>query len=341
MNDLTYGLFVRGQYHAGDDMRKRFEEVKAQVRLADRLGFSDLLSGMHYAAAPLQQYQLIPLLARLMAETERMRLITGIILLSLHKPLDIAEQLATLDVMSDGRLVFGAGLGYREVEFKAFGTTPRERVQRLEENLEAIKRLWSEDDVSMTGSHFTLDRATVSLKPLQKPHPPIWLGANADPAVRRAARLADTWFINPHQRMDTIERQLSLYKQSLAELGKPMPEELPLMREIFIARTRAEAVRLARPYLEEKYKVYQQWGQHKAMPKGDDDLSLGFDELTRDRFLLGSSDEVAEQIIGYRRCLGVNRMILSVHWVGMPHSQVVDTLELFATEVMPKVKQGS
>ena len=65
MSDLTYGLFVRGQYHAGDDMRKRFEEVKAQVRLADQLGFSDLLTGMHYAAAPLQQYQLIPLLARL------------------------------------------------------------------------------------------------------------------------------------------------------------------------------------------------------------------------------------------------------------------------------------
>ncbi len=91
----------------------------------------------------------------------------------------------------------------------------------------------------MKGSHFELDRATVSLKPIQRPHPPIWLGANADAAVRRAARVADTWFINPHQRMDTIERQLSLYKQALADLGKPMPDELPLMREIFVARTRA------------------------------------------------------------------------------------------------------
>jgi alkanesulfonate monooxygenase SsuD/methylene tetrahydromethanopterin reductase-like flavin-dependent oxidoreductase (luciferase family) len=96
MSDLTFGLFVRGQYHAGDDMRERFEEVKAQVRLADQLGFSDLLTGMHYAAAPLQQYQMIPLLARLLAETERMRIITGIIPPSLHKPPDIAEQLATL-----------------------------------------------------------------------------------------------------------------------------------------------------------------------------------------------------------------------------------------------------
>ena len=340
MSELTYGLFVRGQYRAGDDMAARFEEVKAQVRLADQLGFADLLTGMHYAAAPFQQYQQLPLLARLMAETERMRIVTGIVLLSLHKPLDIAEQLATLDVMSGGRLVFGFGLGYREVEFKGFGTTQAERVSRLVENLAAIKRLWTEDNVSMKGSHFELVDATLSLKPMQRPMPPIWMGANADAAVRRAAELADTWFINPHQRMATIERQLSLYNQALAELGKPPPKEVPLMREIFVASSREEATRLARPYLEEKYQVYHAWGQDKAMPEGDDDLSLDFDELTRDRFLFGSPDQVAEQIIGYNKRLGVNRMILAVHWVGMPHNQVVDTLHLFAEEVMPKVRQG-
>ena len=340
MSELTFGLFIRGQYRAGDDMAERFEEVKAQVRLADQLGFADLLCGMHYAAAPFQQYQQFPLLARLMAETERMRIVTGIVLLSLHKPLDIAEQLATLDVMSGGRLVFGFGLGYRDVEFKGFGTTQTERVPRLVENLAAIKRLWTEDNVSIKGSHFELVDATVSLKPVQKPMPPIWMGANADAAVRRAAELADTWFINPHQRMATIERQLSLYRQALEEFGKPRPREVPLMREIFVASSRDEATRLARPYLEEKYKVYHQWGQDKAMPKGDDDLSLDFDDLTRDRFLFGSPDQVAEQIIGYNKRLGVNRMILAVHWVGMPHGQVVDTMHLFAEEVMPKVRQG-
>ena len=126
-----------------------------------------------------------------------------------------------------------------------------------------------------------------------------------DAAVRRAAKLADAWFMNPHQRMDTIERQLEIYKTALDEFKKPLPKEMPLMREIFVARTRDEAVRLARPYLEEKYKVYHEWGQDKAMPKGDDDLSLDFDELTRDRFLFGSPDEVTEQIVGYNKRLGV------------------------------------
>lgn len=269
-----------------------------------------------------------------------MRLVTGIILLSLHKPLDMAEQLATIDVMSEGRLVFGAGLGYRDVEFLGMGTTQKERVPRLVENLEAIKRLWTEENVNMKGSHFDLVDCTLSLKPLQKPLPPIWFGANADAAVRRAAKLADTWFINPHQRMDTIERQLDVYKNALDEYGKPFPEELPLMREIFVAKSKEEATRLARPYLEAKYKVYHEWGQDKAMPKGDDDLSLDFEELTRDRFLFGSPDEVTEQIVGYKKRLGVNRMVLGVHWVGMPHNQVEDTMNMFAEEVMPKVKQA-
>ena len=102
--------------------------------------------------------------------------------------------------------------------------------------------------------------------------------------------------------------------------------------------TRAEAERLARPYLEEKYKTYHQWGQDKAMPAGDDDLSLDFEELMRDRFLFGSPDEVAEQIAGYNRRLGITTFILGMDWLGMPHAQVTDSMRLFAEEVVPQVE---
>ena len=120
---MKYGFFIRGQFRRGEDMNARFADICAQARLADELGFDILATGMHYAAYPLQQYQQMPLLARLMVEAPRCRLLPGIVLLSLHKPLDMAEQIATLDVMSGGRMIFGAGLGYREVEFKGFGTT--------------------------------------------------------------------------------------------------------------------------------------------------------------------------------------------------------------------------
>ncbi len=340
MAKMEYGFMLRGQYKYGDDMHKRFLEMAEQVRLADKLGYQYLFKGQHYGAYPIRQFQQFPFLTRMMAEGPNMKLVTGINLLSLHKPLDLAEQIASIDVMSGGKFIFGVGLGYREVEFKAFGTTQKERVPRFEENLEAIVRLWTEEHVSMKGSHFELDDVTPSIVPMQKPRPPIWMGANADSAVERAARLADTLYINPHQRTDTIERQMEVYKRALDKFNKPFPDVLPVMREIFVAKDRETALRLAKPYLTEKYKVYDGWGQQKAMPEGDNDLSMDFDELMRDRFLLGSPEEVAEQIIQYNKRLGANMISLGIHWVGMPHQHVMDTLHMFHDEVIPLVEEG-
>ena len=162
---------IRGQFPQGEDMGARFEEMVEQVRLADALGFASLTKGLHYASYPLQTLNQMVFLSRMAAESRRLRLNFGIILLSLHQPLEIAEQLASLDVISNGRVIFGAGLGYREVELAAFGVKRKEIVRRFNENIEAIKRLWTEDKVSMKGSYFELLDANVSVKPVQKPHP--------------------------------------------------------------------------------------------------------------------------------------------------------------------------
>jgi alkanesulfonate monooxygenase SsuD/methylene tetrahydromethanopterin reductase-like flavin-dependent oxidoreductase (luciferase family) len=262
-----------------------------------------------------------------------------LVLLPLHKPLDIAEQLATLDIMCGGKLVFGCGIGYRDVEFSAFGLTRKEAAARFEETLLAVKRLWTEDFVDMTGSHFVLDHTNSTVKPLQKPMPPVWIGANADVAIRRAARLGDCWYINPHNTLTTIERQMDLYKRALDEYKKPFPTEVPMRREVFVAPTRAEAIRRAQPYLEEKYKAYRDWGQDKVMPAGDD-FDHGFDELLEDRFLFGSPAEVADQMIRLNRRLGVNHIVASVHWPGMPNSLALDQLQILAEQVMPQVRGG-
>ena len=298
------------------------------------------MKNSHFAGYPLQEFQQLPFLSRIMTEAPSLRLLTGIVLLSLQKPLDLAEQLASIDVMSGGRLIFGCGLGYREVEFRGFGTTQKERVPRFIENLEAVKRLWTEDHVSMKGSHFELMDATLSMKPLQKPTPPIWMGANADVAIERAAELADVWFMNPHQRMETIERQVEVYKRALDRFNKPFPDEIPIAREIFVANSREEAINTAKPFLEEKYKIYHQWGQDKVMPKGDDNLALDYDELLEDRFLLGSPEEIAEQIIAQNRQCGINHLVLQFHWVGIPQELVLESMTRFAEEVRPLVEQG-
>ncbi len=337
---MQFGLMTRGQYPLGDDMQHRFRELAEQVRAADRLGFASLTKGSHYSAHPYQDFQQLPYLTRMMAEAPNLRLNAGIILLPLHKPLDLAEQLATMDVMSGGRMIAGVGLGYRDVEFDGFGTVRADRIRRFEENLEAIKRLWTEDTVSMEGSHFALREASCPTKPVQKPHPPIWVGANANSAIRRAARLGTCWYINPHNRISTILEQLDVYRRALDELDKPMPEELPIRREVFVADSREDAIRLCGPQLAGKYAVYAAWGQGKAMPAGDADLTAAFDDLARDRFLIGSPDEVAEQMIALARATGVNHIVMSVQWSGMAQSLTLETLQRLAEDVFPKVRQG-
>jgi alkanesulfonate monooxygenase SsuD/methylene tetrahydromethanopterin reductase-like flavin-dependent oxidoreductase (luciferase family) len=141
MAEMPFGLMLRAQFPPGDDMQEHFRELVEQARLANRLGYASLTTGMHYSSTPWQGFQQFPFLSRLMAEAPDVRVNFGLVLLSLHKPLDIAEQLATVDVMSGGKVIFGAALGYREVEYLAFGTTQKARVKRFEEHLEAIKRL--------------------------------------------------------------------------------------------------------------------------------------------------------------------------------------------------------
>lgn len=337
---MDLSLNIRGQYPQGDDMPARLDELLEQVRLAEALGFKAITKSQHYSSTPFQEIQQIPFLSRAAAEVTSLKLITSITLLPLQKPLDMAEQLAALDLISGGNLIFGAGLGYRDVEFKAFGTTGRDRVARFEENLNAIKRLWTEETVSLKGSHFELDDATCSLKPVQDPHPPVWIGANADVAIERAARLGDSWMINPHNRIDTIVQQIEVYKRALDKAGKPMPETLPISREMFVGKSRDDAIRQAEPYVAAKYAAYHAWGQDKQMPEGDNDLGMAYEELQDGRFIFGSVDEVAEQIIALARATGVNQLGCPVQWVGMPQSHVIEQMHLMAEEVLPRVRQG-
>jgi alkanesulfonate monooxygenase SsuD/methylene tetrahydromethanopterin reductase-like flavin-dependent oxidoreductase (luciferase family) len=338
MTGMQLSLIVRGQHPTGDVVAHLNDDLDL-VRRAEQLGFDGIVKGSHYSAHPFQSVQQLPFLAYATAIAPRLRIICGLVLVPLHKPLDLAEQLATLDLLSGGKLVFGAGIGYRDVEFKAFGVPRGGMGKRFEECMEAIRRLWTEEFVDMKGSHFELDHAACPVKPLQQPGPPIWIGANADIAVRRAARIGDCWYINPHNTLATIERQMDIYKRALDEYHKPFPTEVPMRREVFVAPTRAEAIRRAQPYLEEKYKAYRAWGQDKVMPEGDD-FDHVFAELLEDRFLLGSPAEVAEQMIRLNRRLGVNHIVASVHWPGMPNSLALDQLQILAEDVMPQVRQA-
>lgn len=337
---MQFGIMMRGQFPQGDKVADRFTEMLEQARLVEKLGYDSITKGAHYSTHPLQDLAQVPFLARVAAEAPSLRLNTGVLLLPLHKPLDVAEQLGTLDIMTNGKLIFGCGVGYRDVEFEAFGTSRKDRGRRFEENLEAIKRLWTEETVTLKGSHFNLVDAACSAKPVQQPHPPIWIGGSADAVIRRAARMGSCWYIGPNDRLDAVADQVETYKRALDEAGKPFPAEFPFRREVFVAPTREAAYRIAKGPIMTKYKAYHAWGLGQSRPGEEDELGQPFEDLMKDRFFIGSPDDVAEQMIKFHKRVGMNHVVMSMHWPGLEVSQSIESMQLVAEEVFPRVRQG-
>jgi alkanesulfonate monooxygenase SsuD/methylene tetrahydromethanopterin reductase-like flavin-dependent oxidoreductase (luciferase family) len=304
------------------------------VKLARDLGFDSISASQHYLATPFQYFQPIPLLARIAAESGEMTLITNILLLPLYNPVDLAEQLATLDIICNGRLVCGVGLGYRDVEYTVFGVERASRVSRFEEALTLLKRLWTEDEVSCEGEHFRLDRAQMTLKPVQRPRPPIWIAASSNAGIQRAAHLGDAWTIAGHATLATLKHQVQFYRNTLQALGKPFPEDFPLSKELFIAPDRRTALCEAQPYLEAKYRAYSQWGQDRELP-ATETFAVPFETLVQDRFILGNPDDCIRQIRTHQEQLGITHMKFRVHWPGMPHELVMRTIRLLGEKVLP------
>ena len=333
---MKVGLSLASEHVAGQPAEELFESLLEQTRVARGYGFDCVLAGQHFLSWPLQIIQPIPLLARFAAEAGDMHLGTGILLLPLFHPVDVAEQIATLDIICSGRFIFGVGLGYEDEEFRAFGIDRRNRVPRFEESLEIIKRLWTEERVTFQGKHFQLSDVVPTLRPIRKPHPPIWIAANNDPAVRRAARLADTWYANPHAKLATLEAQIKAYKDALKEFGKPMPDEIPLLRDICVAKSAEEALKICRPYLANRYKVYEKQGQDEELPSGDR-FNMAFEELLRDRFIIGDPDYCVEEV---KRCerLGFNYMLFEYQWPGMPNELALECLHYLGKEVLPRLR---
>jgi alkanesulfonate monooxygenase SsuD/methylene tetrahydromethanopterin reductase-like flavin-dependent oxidoreductase (luciferase family) len=333
---VRFGIILTNQHPPGAPMVERFADAIEQVRLARDLGFDVLVFGQHFLMNEFQAPQPAVAAARLAAETGSMRVGITIYLLPLLNPVAVAEEAASLDVITGGRFIFGVGLGYRDEEDRAFGLSAGERVPRLRAHLEVVRKLWAGEPVDFDAPYCRLRQATMALRPIQQPHPPVWVAANNDRAVERAAELGDTWIINPHATLATIRRQMGVYRAALGHAQKPFPAELPMLREICVADSRQAALALARPSLEQKYRAYVAWGQHKALP-GDDDLTQAFDELSRDRFILGDPIWCADEL---QRCVdetGANTMIFRVGWPGMAQEGILRGLRLLGEQVRPRV----
>ena len=176
-----------------------FESIAAQTLAAEEAGFDAVLFGEHHGAPMHRHPQLLILLAGLAARTSRIRLGTSIVLSGLYDPVHLAEMSAMVDQNSGGRLILGLGLGYQPQDFKHFAVPFNQRLSRFEESIEILRRAWTEERFSFAGRRFNYDNVAVYPKPLQSPHPPLWLAAWSEAGAVRAGRLGDAYVTDPIQ----------------------------------------------------------------------------------------------------------------------------------------------
>ena len=167
------------------------------------------------------------------AVTSRIRLGASVIVLAIHSPLMVAHQWATLDYVSAGRTILAVGLG-REHHYRQFQVPEDGRVRRFREEMELIRALWTEPEVTYRGRFYQVEGARMAPKPVQLPHPPIWMGVGHPDAVRRAATLADGWMGAGGSSVADFARSVPVLKQALEKAGRD-PEAFPISKRIFMA----------------------------------------------------------------------------------------------------------
>jgi len=334
-NDLRFGLMAPVEHREDEDIAERFRQLLEIARLAEQAGFDYMDAPQHYLAATSQYLHCVPTLARIAAETQRLQLCTNIIQLTLHNPVEIAESLATLDIVSGGRLVAGFGLGYNPREFSAFGVKRGTRLKRFLEALDVVKRLWSEPAVTHDGEFFQLEDARIGIRPLQSPRPAIIIAASGDKMIRRSATIGDALSLAGHSTIDGLARQAGVYREALSEAGvQGIPRHYRLMLETYVGKDMESARRIAMPHLARKYRSYSSMGQDEVLPAGQQ-FSPDFEELARGRFVIGDPAYVSERMAEYREATGIRELGVRMHWIGMPHADVMRSVELYGEKVIP------
>ena len=239
------------------------EAISGVARKAEELGYHSLWVSDHiitprkidspypggrYAVQPEWPFlEPVSTLLFAAATTKRVRLGTSVLVITQRQPLVLAKQLATLDVLSGGRLIFGAGAGWMKEEFEALNVPFANHGPRMAEYLEVIRRCWTEDDPSFDGRYYKLGDVGFYPKPVQKPHPPIWVGGFADGALRRVARYGDAWHAGGTPEM--LSQGYAKVKQYAKEYGRD-PDSIALtLRGDGIGRGEpAETIDQLRPY---------------------------------------------------------------------------------------------
>jgi probable F420-dependent oxidoreductase len=316
----------------------------AAAREAEELGYD----GLHVVEHHFQPdgYLPSPLMALAAAAgvTEHVRLATNILLVPLYNPVKLAEDIAVLDNLCDGRLAVGVSPGYVSEEFAGLMVPYPERFRRLEEALDLMQAAWSQETFSFDGEFFTVPETRLSPRPVQQPHPPIWYGVSGPRLLRRAAARRCILTASPRHTVEELREHFRIYDEACAEHGFT-PEERPVMREVFIAETREKAEELAAPAVTHLFR--ELYGRKSA--EGERALRSDTGELVEDmqrvdfatfkgRYIIGTPDDACARIAELRDELGATAVSCWMHLPGLNADAAMSSVRLFAREVIPALR---
>src|SRR5712671_1368120 len=223
----------------GENLDRSIDEVIAEAQLAEASGFDSCFFGEHHQDKDGFLPSPLIVATAVASHTRTLKVGTSVILLPLHHPVRVAEDVITLDLVSKGRVILGVGIGYQAADFRAFNVLMEHRVALFEEGVEILRRCWSGEAFSFRGKHYTLEDVQIRPRPFQRPGPPLWIGASVPAAVRRAGLLADAFVGTPSTSLESAVRLVDTYKDAARQAGRQ--PRVVLMRDAWVAQTRAEA----------------------------------------------------------------------------------------------------
>jgi alkanesulfonate monooxygenase SsuD/methylene tetrahydromethanopterin reductase-like flavin-dependent oxidoreductase (luciferase family) len=305
---------------------------------AEDLGFDQIWLPEHHFCEDGFCPSLLPVAAAIAARTSKIRIGTKILILPLHDPVRVAEDIAVVDQISNGRLDVGFAGGYRNGEFEGFGISPKERGGRMNEGLEVLAAALSGEEFEHAGRYYQYGKIKVVPPPTQSPVP-MWLGGRAKASMRRAAKFRANLVLADLD-ATASEEDVIAYREALAAEGlDPAGYDVCAVASVFLDRDSEKAWKLAGEHILYQMNQYITWFNETADRQFGSGLMSSVDELSDAAALVGSPDSVLERIHAYHERVPFTHFSFFGILPGMNPNDAMGSLELFASDLLPYLRR--
>lgn len=343
---VGYGL-ISCQAHA-DDKRSEAERYQDAIELAveaEILGYDSVWVSEHHFVDDGYLPSVLPMCAAIAARTRRTEIGTAVALAPLYEPLRLAEDSATVDLISNGRFILGLGQGWRPEEFEALHIPLDKRHRVLEDTVTVLRQAWS-NGVVTGGDVLCYPGVSVRPKPVQTGGIPIWIGATAKPAVHRAGRIADGFIasgsFDEAFTPEYFHRQMAWIQEGLEDAGRPVGSfTASMFLPTFVSKQQNAWEQLVEHMHYTYWKYADMAGAHGrvAPPEIAPPFTPQQAESLRASALAGTPDYVVAQLRKYQEAAGVEfHYIARLYWPGMNQEKQREAMQVFAAEVIPQLR---